>query len=294
MADEQQDKEKKSILADFLTMRDRPKEAPLPPITVRSEGGVTYYAPRAPPPDEAESRVLPHLITAPPLPAAPRAQRSPVVEAGPPPSGPPKQAAVQPPPVRRSRPLADRFRAMRESADLGTSPPQTETATQAAPAVQPEQEAVAPGPPRPIEPAGDLCPACGTTLGERNAMLECTSCGKRSCRRCGRYEMGHTTSTTYYDYHFDLPLCLTCYEKAFAIQKQLAKATTCLGNGNLTYAFYYASNALKIDPRSRYAAKAQEILDRVQKARESEKKHEAQWREQKKVFAGLRGWQPPP
>lgn len=131
---------------------------------------------------------------------------------------------------------------------------------------------------------GKLCPSCGTPISERNRLLICTDCGKMNCGSCNRYELAHMRSDIYYEYQFDFPLCLQCYGKAFSIQRLLGRAGVCYGNGNYTYALYYANQALEQDPKSRYASKARDIIAKTNKAHEQSQERDKEWRLQRKQF----------
>jgi hypothetical protein len=151
----------------------------------------------------------------------------------------------------------------------------------------------------PIEPAaakeleqkaegGKLCPSCGSPITEKNRLLICTGCGKMNCTSCNRYELAHMKSDIYYDYTFDFPLCIQCYGKAFSIQRLLGRAGVCYGNGNYSYAIYYANQALEQDPESRYASRARDIIAKTNKAHEQGQERDKEWRLQRKQFATSR------
>jgi hypothetical protein len=135
---------------------------------------------------------------------------------------------------------------------------------------------------------GKLCPSCGTPISDRNRMLICTDCGKMNCDSCNRYELAHMKSDIYYEYQFDFPLCLQCYGKAFSIQRLLGRAGVCYGNGNYSYALYYANQALEMDPESMYAGKARDIIAKTNKAHEQSQERDKEWRLQRKQFAASR------
>ena len=168
--------------------------------------------------------------------------------------------------------------------------PQPEAAPPAA-EVPPREARLAPAPsPTPQKEleqkteGGKLCPSCGSPISDRNRLLICSSCGKVSCDNCGRYELAHLKTDIYYDYKFDFPLCLQCYGNAFSIQRLLGRASVCYGNGNYTYALYYANQALEQDPESRYAPKARDLVSKINKAHEQAHERDQQWRLQRKQF----------
>jgi hypothetical protein len=151
----------------------------------------------------------------------------------------------------------------------------------------------------PIEPAaakeleqkaegGKLCPSCGSPISDKNRLLICTGCGKMSCDSCNRYELAHMKADIYYDYQFDFPLCIQCYGKAFSIQRLLGRAGVCYGNGNYSYALYYANQALEQDPESIYASRARDIIAKTNKAHEQSQERDKEWRLQRKQFATSR------
>ena len=133
--------------------------------------------------------------------------------------------------------------------------------------------------------AGKLCPSCGTPISEKNRLLMCTDCGRQNCDTCGRYEKSHLKSDVFYEYQFDWPLCLTCYEKAYTIQRMLGRASVCYGNGNYSYATWYANNALSQDPSSRYAPKIKDIIEKINKANKAAGERDREWRFARKQFA---------
>ncbi|MCK4969183.1 MAG: hypothetical protein KAS77_01600 [Thermoplasmata archaeon] len=132
-----------------------------------------------------------------------------------------------------------------------------------------------------IAATSDLCPRCGRRVTARNRLLTCNDCGTVACETCEIKTQVEVDTPYYYDWHFELPLCVNCYEKAFNIQKMLAKAKAALGMGNHTYAFYHAQQALRTDPASPYAEEAQRIISQVdQRRRESAEQDEA-WKRQR-------------
>lgn len=131
---------------------------------------------------------------------------------------------------------------------------------------------------------GKLCPACGAAIGDSNKLYVCTDCGKKTCGRCGGYDLSHMKSDVFYEYKFDWPLCITCYDKAYQIQKNIGKAIICYGNGNYSYALYYANAALQLDPESKYASKAQGIIKRVNDTKEQTAERDKEWRIARKHF----------
>jgi hypothetical protein len=139
---------------------------------------------------------------------------------------------------------------------------------------------------------GDLCPSCGSRISADNRMVVCSDCSDKGCYTCNRYDLGHQATNVYYDYQFDFPLCIRCYEKAFAIQKQLGKAKMCFGNGNLTYALYYAQNALKLDPESKYAEKALDLINKIDTAKRTRESQDQAWKRESKRITRAR-WQDP-
>ncbi|MEW5760134.1 MAG: hypothetical protein AB1779_05155 [Candidatus Thermoplasmatota archaeon] len=139
---------------------------------------------------------------------------------------------------------------------------------------------------KPTEKPKENCPSCSARITEKNKMIICSSCKKKFCNFCERYEQGHLTTNIYYDYVFDFPLCKQCYEMAFSIQKEIARAITCLGNGNYTYAFYYASNAKKAAEKTIYEKKVNELIDKIQKAKDESKKYDEMWKTQRKIGFG--------
>lgn len=178
-------------------------------------------------------------------------------------------------------------------------PPAAQTDANSAPAVAQEEEApeMDTGEPLASAPAeaepgleqksegGMLCPSCGTPISEKNRLLICTDCGRKNCDTCGRYEKGHMKSDVYYEYQFDWPLCLTCYEKAYTIQRMLGRASVCYGSGNYSYARWYANNALQQDPESRYAPKINDLIDKINKANKAAGERDKEWRFARKQFS---------
>jgi hypothetical protein len=179
--------------------------------------------------------------------------------------------------------------------------PAAENGSKAAPAMAPEEDvpetdtgeppALAPAPAL-AEPdleqrsdGGKLCPSCGTPISEKNRLLICTDCGRKNCDTCGRYEKSHMKSDVYYEYQFDWPLCLTCYEKAYTIQRMLGRASVCYGSGNYSYARWYANNALQQDPESRYAPKINDLIDKINKANKAAGERDKEWRFARKQFS---------
>jgi hypothetical protein len=132
---------------------------------------------------------------------------------------------------------------------------------------------------------GKLCPSCGTPISERNRLLVCTDCGRQNCDTCGRYEKSHMKSDVFYEYQFDWPLCLTCYEKAYTIQRMLGRASVCYGNGNYSYAMWYANNALQQDQKSRYVPKITDLIEKIDKANRAASERDREWRFARKQFA---------
>ena len=85
----------------------------------------------------------------------------------------------------------------------------------------------------------------------------------------------------YYYWKFQMPLCIPCYDKAFSIQKMLAKAKASMGMGNLTYAFYHAQQALRTDPSSPYAEDAKGIISQVDRRRRETAEQDEAWKRQR-------------
>jgi hypothetical protein len=211
-----------------------------------------------------------------------------------------KRPPLEPFPRRPSaKDLIARLRVVKEGVETGEQafrhPPQE---AQAASVEAASREAKM-APPPPASPAahkeleqkaegGKLCPSCGSPISDRNRLLICTGCGKMNCDSCNRYELAHMKSDIYYEYQFDFPLCIQCYGKAFSIQRLLGRAGVCYGNGNYSYAIYYANQALEQDPESRYAPKARELIAKTNKAHGEAQERDKEWRLQRKQFATSR------
>ncbi len=127
----------------------------------------------------------------------------------------------------------------------------------------------------------DLCPRCGRRVTARNRLLTCKDCGTVACESCEMRTDGRVDAPYYYDWHFDLPLCVSCFDKAFKIQKGLAKAKAALGMGNFTYAFYHAQQALRADPESPYVDEAKRIIDQVDRRRRESAESDELWKRQR-------------
>ena len=127
----------------------------------------------------------------------------------------------------------------------------------------------------------DICPRCGRRTSLRNRLLTCTDCGVVACEGCEMRTKSDVDSPYYYDWKFELPLCIRCFEKAYNIQKSLAKAKSSLGMGNFTYAYFHAQQALKVDPESRYAGDARGIIEMVDKRRREAAEQDESWRKQR-------------
>jgi len=127
----------------------------------------------------------------------------------------------------------------------------------------------------------DICPRCGRRTSLRNRLLTCTDCGAVACEGCEIRSKADVDSPYYYDWRFELPLCIRCFEKAYNIQKSLAKAKSSLGMGNYTYAYFHAQQALKTDPESRYAKDARDIIEMVDKRRREAAEQDESWRRQR-------------
>ncbi len=142
---------------------------------------------------------------------------------------------------------------------------------------------------------GEFCPSCGTKYTDHIGPQICTSCGGVLCTKCNQYDHEHQRTSIYYDYKFDFPLCIGCYSKAFTIQKNMSKAMTCFGNGNLTYAIYYAQNAIRMDPNSKYAEDAARLIQRVDDARVKKEAMDKAWKVQSQKLTRAKyqdpGWQ---
>ena len=109
----------------------------------------------------------------------------------------------------------------------------------------------------------------------------CTDCGTLACENCEMRTTAEVDAPYYYDWRFDLPLCVNCYDKAFNIQKALAKAKAALGMGNHTYAFYHAQQALRTDPDSPYAEDAERIISQVDRRRRESAEADEKWKRQR-------------
>ncbi len=129
--------------------------------------------------------------------------------------------------------------------------------------------------------ASDLCPRCGRRITARNRMLTCTDCGTLACESCEMRTTAEVDAPYYYEWRFDLPLCTSCFDKAFNIQKALAKARAALGMGNHTYAFYHAQQALRTDPESPYAEEAQRIIGQVDRRRREAAEADERWKRER-------------
>ncbi len=127
----------------------------------------------------------------------------------------------------------------------------------------------------------DICPRCGRRTSLRNRLLTCTDCGVVACEGCEIRTKSDVDSPYYYDWKFELPLCIRCFEKAYNIQKSLARAKSSLGMGNYTYAYFHAQQALKTDPESRYAEDARGIIAQVDKRRRESAEQDESWRKQR-------------
>ncbi len=132
-----------------------------------------------------------------------------------------------------------------------------------------------------ISATSDLCPRCGRRVTARNRLLSCNDCGTVACESCEMRTTAKVDAPYYYDWRFELPLCVNCYEKAFNIQKLLAKAKASLGMGNHTYAFYHAQQALRTDPSSPYAKDAQRIIEQVDRRRREAAEQDEAWKRQR-------------
>jgi hypothetical protein len=129
--------------------------------------------------------------------------------------------------------------------------------------------------------ASDLCPRCGRRITARNRLLTCTDCGTLACEGCEMRTSAKVDAPYYYDWRFHMPLCGSCFDKAFSIQKALAKAKAALGMGNHTYAFYHAQQALRADPESPYAMEAEEIIAQVDKRRRESAEADERWKRER-------------
>ncbi|MEM2869767.1 MAG: hypothetical protein QW379_05020 [Thermoplasmata archaeon] len=285
-----------SLIADYLYERNALREGPAfrtPPFVERRVEGTktVYYAP-------VESygtvqREIPQQL---------QTRRSFVK-----PETPEARAALPPLPRRVSaKDLIAKLRVIREGVERGpqvvsgeaakgveteTAPSREESAlavenkegaeTATAPEAVPQKPGRTPIPARDAggkSAGGTVCPSCGAPLSERNHLLICTGCGKMNCTICGKYELGHMKSDVFYDYKFDFPLCINCYEKAYSIQRMLGKASICYGSGNYSYALYYAKNALALDPSSKYAGKARELIEMIEKSSQEARERDSEWR----------------
>lgn len=294
-----------SLISDYLQERSALREGPpfrTPPFVARRiEGTKTlYFAPA----DAGES--------APRAPSRPPPLRSSFVR---PDTAGLRRALPSTPPRPSAKDLIARLRVVREGVERspgggaetpGAGAPEggdARAGTETGPREEGEKEVRAPPPP-PAAPAGQpaqavrvegegksgggrICPACGSPLSERNKLQICNSCGRTGCETCGRYELGHMKSDVFYEYKFDFPLCINCYEKAYSIQRLLGKASVCYGNGNYSYALYYANSALALDPGSRYAGRARELLDMISKAHEEAREREREWRLARKQLSTM-------
>ena len=141
---------------------------------------------------------------------------------------------------------------------------------------------------------GEFCASCGSKLSDINVPQICTGCSSVRCTKCNSYDHEHVRTSIYYDYKFDWPLCISCYSKFFLIQKQMAKAMTCSGNGNLTYAIYYAQNAIRLDPNSKYAEDAARLIQRVDAAKLKKEAMDKAWKTQSQQMSRAKfqdpGW----
>jgi hypothetical protein len=129
--------------------------------------------------------------------------------------------------------------------------------------------------------ASDLCPRCGRRITARNRLLTCSDCGTVACENCEMRTSPQVDAPYYYDWRFELPLCVSCFDKAFSIQKGLAKAKAALGMGNHTYAFYHAQQALRTDPDSPYAGDAKRIIDQVDRRRRESAEADEKWKRER-------------
>jgi hypothetical protein len=129
--------------------------------------------------------------------------------------------------------------------------------------------------------ASDLCPRCGRRITARNRLLTCTDCGTLACESCEIRTTSEVDAPYYYEWRFDLPLCTSCFDKAFTIQKALAKAKAALGMGNHTYAFFHAQQALRTDPESPYAEDAQRIIGQVDRRRREAAEADERWKRER-------------
>jgi|GEM_PF-2891898 len=137
-------------------------------------------------------------------------------------------------------------------------------------------------------PNSQKCPVCNAEINSTNRLLICNDCGKRSCQKCEVYEKAHLKTNLYFEFKFDEPLCMRCYEKNFTIQKQLAKAYSCYGSGNYTYAYHYAMSALKIDPQSKYTHMINELIEKIEERKEESHKQDIIWKEKRKMLINMK------
>lgn len=133
-----------------------------------------------------------------------------------------------------------------------------------------------------------LCPTCGRRITHANPVMVCTNCARVACAACGKFTTGPTPNLYHYEYKFNLPLCIPCFESQYNIQKNLAKSRACLASGNLTYAYYHAQTALALDPKSPYAEEAESLVKQVEARRAQMQKAERDWEAQRKKFARAR------
>ena len=142
---------------------------------------------------------------------------------------------------------------------------------------------------------GEFCPSCGSKYTDHLIPQICTGCGAVRCTKCNNYDHEHLRTSIYYDYKFDWPLCIACYNKAYNIQKTMSKAMTCFGNGNLTYAIYYAQNAIRMDPNSKYAEDAAKLIQRVDEAKAKKESMDKAWKAKSQMMSRAKyqdpGWE---
>jgi|GEM_PF-4356068 len=211
--------------------------------------------------------------------------------------GPAKKKATPPKPGGTDKPILkvgpEKAAPMEEPEPEAVAPPHEEA--KAVEEVTPEPE----GPKAETAEAkgagGEFCPSCGAKYGDHLVPQICTGCGAVRCTKCNNYEQEHVRTSIYYDYKFDFPLCIACYSKAYNIQKTMSKAMTCFGNGNLTYAIYYAQNAIRMDPSSKYAEDAAKLIQRVDDARAKKEVMDKAWKAQSQKLSRAKfqdpGWQ---
>jgi hypothetical protein len=132
---------------------------------------------------------------------------------------------------------------------------------------------------------GKLCPSCGAPIAERNRLFICNGCGKKTCDQCGGYDMAHMKTDVYYEYKFDFPLCVSCYEHDFSIQRLLGKASVCYGNGNYSYALYYINTAAELDKDKKFDRKIQDLINKINIARNDAATRDNEWRIARKHFS---------